>query len=411
MQVVRLKPTLGVRKLTLLELEAEAAATICSAPLVRELEAQRVEDVSFANQVAWHPKLADTWQLVPYSPSADNYRRFREQRRGFKDAHDWIGETDVKSYFPSVELSVVFAYARSTTGLDKQDINRPLALLRAVGRQPGMLPVGPDLASLIGTHLLTPADRWCSWTLGPTAVVRWVDDITFGAEAEATCRATLAFLDAGPVKELGCRLHPAKTFVTPAEAWDPSAKVSLYEPDAVTAERPEDGAMLLTRNHVRYRLAEINAELAHDPEHAAVTIASELPSMLADVHFATRTMSDYVGGALPASVADTACASLLPSAGAVYSDDVAEALLDIAEMKPSLTPAGHQTLTELVTNANIPTRTRAAAGWTLAESDAFDAAVLGQIDNIQPYGARALVTAAARVGHTPSQHELGRAIN
>jgi hypothetical protein len=288
LQVVRLKPTLGTRQLTLLELEAEAAATICAAPLVRELEAQRVDSISFANEVTWNPKIADAWQLTPFSPSSDNYRGFRDQRLSFKDAHGWIGETDVKNYFPSVELGVVAAYARATTGLSKQDINNPLTLLRAVGRHPGMLPVGPDLASVIGTHILTPADRMCSWLLGPTAAVRWVDDITFGTGGEALCREMLALLEAGPVSRLGCRLHPTKTLVTPADTWDPSAKISLFEPDAVIAQQPDVGAQLLTRNHVRYRLGEINAEFAHDPEHAAVTIASELPSMLADVHTATR---------------------------------------------------------------------------------------------------------------------------
>jgi hypothetical protein len=411
LQVVRLKPTLGIRRLTLLELEAEAAATICAAPLVRALEEQRVESISFANQVIWSPKIADAWQLAPFSPSSDSYRRFREQRLSYKEAHGWIGETDVKHYFPSVALGVVSAYARSATGLTKQDINKPLTLLRAVGGQPGMLPVGPDLASVIGTHLLTPADRWCSWALGPTAAVRWVDDITFGTGSEAYCWTTLAFLEAGPVKNLGCRLHPAKTLVAPAEAWNPSAKISLFEPDSVIAQQPGAGAQLMTRNHVRYRLDEINAEFGHDPEHAAVTIASELPAMLADVHTATRTMSDYVDGALPASVADTASISLLPAAQTVYSDEVAEALLDVSAKSPSLTAEGRRALIGLAADANIPARTRAAAGWTLAQTGTFDAAVLDQVNNIRPYGARALVTAAARAGHSPSQHELGQAIN
>ncbi|WP_052667590.1 hypothetical protein [Nitriliruptor alkaliphilus] len=59
----------------------------------------------------------------------------------------------------------------------------------------------------------------------------------------------------------------------------------------------------------------------------------------------------------------------------------------------------------------MPARTRGAAGWTIAEAGTFDAGALAAVDYIQPYGARALVTAAARAGHAPSQHEIGRAIN
>lgn len=122
-------------------------------------------------------------------------------------------------------------------------------------------------------------------------------------------------------------------------------------------------------------------------------------------------MAKQVDGVLTSTVTDEACDALLPHVSATYSDDVAEALLDIAATRPYLSAASRRVLTAVVSDANVPARTRVAAGWTIAGSGTFDAAALAAVDYIQPYGARALVAAAARAGHTPSQHELGRAIN
>jgi hypothetical protein len=410
LHVRRLKPSLGTRSLVLLELETEAALGFSSADLVRALEADRVESVSFATVPRWHDKHEDLWLLPPFRPA--QLKPFKKRRGGLKGEHEWIAETDVRNFFPSVTMETVARYLRDVVGLESGAIRCPLALLSAIAWQAGRLPVGPDLASVIGNALLTPADRWLCWALGPTSAARWVDDVTFGAGSESDAEVALRHLGRGPVAALGCELHPRKTRIVPAELWDPSAKLSLIDPDAYVEATPvPEDAVLLTRGQVRHRLKELEELYEADPEHAAVAIVEEIASMRCDLSVVVGTLRRLIGDPLPSRVTETFCLELLPFARDVVSDVVAEGLLDLADREIVISRRAREMLSSIGSDANVPTRTRGVAGWVLASSGTFDHSVLASLDRIAPYGARALVTAAARTGHSPTKHELGAAIN
>lgn len=401
LRVIRLKPNLGTRHLVLPELEVEAALRHHGAPVVTAVEEARVEEISLGNQVAVDGD-EDQWRLSNFRPA---HRKLRSRQREMTGGVDWMVDGDVRSFFPSLDLTVIRRVIAELSGLDDTTIRPAMNLLAMLALQHRRLCVGPELASVLGNGTLTNLDHQLIAEFGEELAVRWVDDVTFGVDRYEEGVAFLDFLAHGPLQDLGVKWHPAKTQVTRSESWTPR-DASYLDGDALGPSGPVTKGQL-PRRVVRERCQRLSEQ--KDDEAAAMDHARGLGASLCDSAFIIRKFAP-VGREHPA-VGDAAVRGLLPSVDSPWNDEAAEAMLTMAEEGVAIGRSGRADLAHLAGSPGCAQRVRAAAGWFLASSGTFDQRIIDRLDSTRSYEARALLASGARAGHSFDSYEISRSAN
>jgi hypothetical protein len=403
--VSRYKPDRDVRTFVLTEVEFELAVTLKTALHVRELEERRNPELSHASRVRAVGRDSSLWTNA-FRP-ADRTRFVREQRR-LKTVDDWIILTDVRRYFPELTFETIAHRLATAAGLPRAGRKELLMPLRIVAETEA-LPVGPALSKVIGNFMLTGADSWLSWHLGPLNVLRWMDDFNAAASSRGDAWELLRAFEAGPVRGIGCRLNKKKTDVMPAKLWQPNGAGSLVEDPPDDADHHEQ----LSRASVR---AAVDLERARhaNPHEAALRVAGQMRRLQRDLRWVIREVTSWCDGALPADVHDLMADSLATAAkepGA--TDDPACGLTLLADSKVdgSMGRAVADRLIEMATTDALPPRAQASASWLLASRERFSRVLLRDLDTRHRVPARATLAAAHTAGAKITATQAARSVN
>lgn len=409
----RLKPTAEERDFAFVAIETELSMMAGSSHLVRELDGPARRRCSFATPVVFASE--PYWSLESFrdqrSPGGA-YRRYREAQADIQNGAPFVAATDVRQYFPSLNWSPILEGVTYACGWPRKEVAhalRSLGKLRMAlqGRHSG-LPVGLDLSYVLGNAILAQVDDLLEGSAHDGLAARWLDDISIGVGSSIEGWDVVSQIADGPLRTLNVRLHPAKTAVVPAWAWE-QTKTSLIETDraesvnGLAVERLtgliEESCGPLPRPRAKGIMQALE-ELGLDAEYEAEVLtdyAAELTLVMPDLGKRVRAL---VGEPTPTKFTDRllkSCHRTPTNSG--WEGEVAEQMLYLDRWRVELGSAGRAHLRRWLADRNRSERARVTAGWVLARrAGEHDRAVLERLNEMSVPAARGAVGAAHFAG-------------
>lgn len=397
-----IKPNGTLRAIMHLPLEPEHLMIAESCALVARLDAHPRRDVAFANPIRWEHGF---WSRPVYTVKQRGQLmgQVRKATKALACQGDWAAKGDVKAFYSSLLPRYWAQQLARASGMPSTEVLRGVQRLRdiAVEVAPRLgytgIPVGPELADVVGNSVLFPMDDVLVSRLGAKGYVRFVDDFAFVSTGRFEGLIDLGDLEREFLTPIGLKLAWEKCDVVPSKELKLVGDVSVFGDDPGLLMLPgPDESFFLSRPQARG----VIRACATDGDHGARRLALLAPRLLAARGDLGKALLKH-GAPLPAELTELLTRTLAtrhPRLASVGS--AGDLLLQLCEKAGlEVNPAARRHLVSMATDPRLNPHNVASAGWVLADqSGSFDHRILARIDELVTPAARAIAGAAVQTG-------------